>query len=137
MRANGLTNFPDPSGGGGLNLDGTGINPASPAFQTAQSKCQKLLPGGGPGGHGPPTKQAIQQMVAISRCMRAHGVTGFPDPTLTPLSPGELSKYSLAENRGGVILAVPKTIAVSSPGFQQAASLCGLIPRQGNKATAP
>jgi hypothetical protein len=37
---------------------GAGPNPESPAFQKAQSSCQKLLPfkGKGPGG-GPPTKQ--------------------------------------------------------------------------------
>jgi hypothetical protein len=42
-------------GGGGA---GAGPNPESPAFQKAQSSCQKLLPfkGKGPGG-GPPTKQ--------------------------------------------------------------------------------
>ncbi len=28
-------------------------NPASPTFEQAQSACQKLLPGGGPGGPGP------------------------------------------------------------------------------------
>lgn len=49
MRSHGVPNFPDPSGGGGgFNLDGTGINPQSPAFESAQQTCFKLLPGGGP-----------------------------------------------------------------------------------------
>jgi hypothetical protein len=33
MRANGVTNFPDPPGGGGVNIAGTGISPQAPAFK--------------------------------------------------------------------------------------------------------
>ncbi|MBV8217731.1 MAG: hypothetical protein JO325_04655 [Solirubrobacterales bacterium] len=56
MRANGVPNFPDPKGGGGIQLNGN-INPASPAFKSARSKCHHLLPGGGPPS-GPPSAQA-------------------------------------------------------------------------------
>jgi hypothetical protein len=49
--------------GGGVHIalhakpGGGGPNPESPAFQAAQSACQKLLPGGGPpGGPGPHTR---------------------------------------------------------------------------------
>jgi len=52
--------------------------------------------------------------------MRQHGVSGFPDPTLSlPSSP---AGYSLLEDRGGVVLAVPSTINPASPTFKQAAA---------------
>jgi hypothetical protein len=58
----------------------------------------------------------------MAQCMRAHGVSGFPDPTTSP--PADISKYSFAIGRPGVFLAVPKTINVNSPVFKQAASTC-------------
>ena len=62
-------------------------------------------------------------MVQTSECMRRYGVTDFPDPTLTlPSSP---AGYSAVEDRGGVVLAIPNTINVASPAFQQAAKACG------------
>lgn len=123
MRSHGVPNFPDPSGGGGgIHIQiGSGVNPASPAFQQAQSACRKLLPGGGPGA-GPPSGKAKAEMLAISECMRAHGVSGFPDPTTSP--PAGPQDFSLAIGRGGVFLAVPKTIDVNSPAFKQAAKAC-------------
>ena len=59
----------------------------------------------------------------ISDCMRQHGVAGFPDPTLSvPSSP---AGYSIVEDRGGVVLAVPSTINPASPVFKQAEATCG------------
>jgi hypothetical protein len=123
MRSHGVTGFPDPSpGGGGLNIAGTGINPSSPAFQAAQATCKKLLPGGGPGSRHA-TEQQKQRLVAISECMRSHGVTGFPDPTTKP--PINPRDYSIAEGiAGNLFLLVPSTINVNSPAFQQAAKAC-------------
>jgi hypothetical protein len=122
MRSHGVTNFPDPSSGGGIDINvGSGINPFSPAFKTAQTACRKLLPG--PlGGKQHPTAQAIAQTRQIAECMRQHGVTGFPDPTFTP--PSSPAGYSIVEDRGGVILAVPSTINPRSPVFIQAAKVC-------------
>jgi hypothetical protein len=54
MRAHGLADFPDPvfhaGGGGGISISikagqGSDLSPSSPAFQSAQTVCQKLLPG--------------------------------------------------------------------------------------------
>ena len=104
----------------------SGINPSSPAFKAAQAQCAKLLPGGGPGGHGPPSAEAEREMLAMSRCMRAHGVSGFPDPTTTP--PSDPGAFSIAMGRGGVFLEVPRTIDPSSPVFQSAAKVCRLGP---------
>jgi hypothetical protein len=116
MRSHGVPNFPDPSGGGGINIAGTGINPAAPSFKAAQASCTKLLPGGGPGA---------QQMVETSQCMRRHGISGFPDPTTTP--PSSPAGYSSIEDDGGIVLAIPDTINESSPAFKQAAAACQLI----------
>jgi len=61
-------------------------------------------------------------MLAISECMRAHGVTGFPDPTTTP--PSSPDGYSEVIGRNGVFIAVPSTIDSASPAFQKAAKDC-------------
>jgi hypothetical protein len=121
MRSHGVPNFPDPSSGGGIHL-GSGMNPLSPAFKSAQASCKKLLPGGGPGAEHP-SAQAEAQTLRISECMRQHGVSGFADPTLSP--PSNPAGYSILEDRGGVVLAVPNTINPSSPVFKQAAATCG------------
>jgi hypothetical protein len=120
MRSHGVPNFPDPTGGGFKN-PGSGFNPQSPAVQSAQSACHKLLPGGGPGS-GPPSAQVEAQMRKVSQCMRAHGIPGFPDPTTT--APSNPSAYSAAHASSGVYLLVPKTINTSSPAFMQAARTC-------------
>jgi hypothetical protein len=82
MRSHGVPNFPDPTvGGNGVQFlgSGSGNNPQSPAFQSAQTSCQRLLPGGGPGS-GPPSAQAHDQLLQIAECMRRHGISSFPDP---------------------------------------------------------
>ena len=122
MRTHGVTNFPDPGAGGGIQLSSSsGINPFSPAFKAAQSHCRKLLPGGGP-PTGPPSAQAERAALETSECMRKHGVSGFPDPTLK--APSSPAGYGAIEDRGGVILAIPSTIDEQSPAFQQAAKAC-------------
>jgi hypothetical protein len=122
MRAHGVTNVPDPSGGGGLNLPSS-INPQSPSFKTARGACSKLLPGGGPGTR--PSAQQIRQATATAACMRKHGVTGYPDPiiTATPpkINPGE---YSSAEYGNGMFIGIPSSINVNSPAFRAAAKAC-------------
>jgi hypothetical protein len=125
MRSRGVPNFPDPSGNGsGFNLNGTGINPQSPAFVSAQQTCFKLLPGGGPfAPHR--TAQAMAQTVQVSQCMRRHGVSGFPDPTLRPPPIANHNEYSVVDDRNGAVLAVPSTININSPGFKHAATACG------------
>jgi hypothetical protein len=121
MRSHGVPSFPDPSGRGIHIGPGSGIDPSSPAFRGAQSACRKLLPGGGPGNQHP-TAQQIDATRQISYCMRQHGVTGFPDPTLAP--PSSTAGYSLVEDLDGVVLAVPSSINPSSPVFVQAAKAC-------------
>jgi hypothetical protein len=122
MRSHGVTNFPDPvARGGGFNIRiGSGINPFSPAFRAAGTACRKLLPGGGP-SNGPPSAQAKARLLAISQCMRSHGVTDFPDPTTTPPSS---PSAGLVLGSGGVYLVVPRTINPNSPAFKRGAVAC-------------
>ena len=126
MRANGVPNFPDPKAGGGFLFQvGTGIDPSSPPFKTAQAKCRKLLPGGGPPGPGStthPSAQALAQMVKVAQCMRRHGISAFPDPrTTVPPFPAGGGVISIID---GVILVFPATIDTQSPAFTRAATAC-------------
>jgi hypothetical protein len=122
MRSHGVPNFPDPSGGGGIEFQGSSINPSSPAFEGAQHDCRTLLPGGGPGSGPPATAQQKATMLHLSQCMRAHGVSGFPDPTSSP--PSSPAGFSLAFGRPGAFLAIPNTIDTQSPVFKQAGKAC-------------
>ena len=79
MRAHGITKFPDPNSHGNLGINagpGTGIDPNSPQYKAADQACKHLMP-------APNSSQAAQNRPALlryARCMRAHGVTHFPDP---------------------------------------------------------
>jgi hypothetical protein len=81
MRKHGLPNYPDPNSQGVITINsGMGIDPGSPAFRSAQATCSKLLPNG---GQPTPAQMAQQQqkLLAFSACMRAHGLSDFPDPS--------------------------------------------------------
>ena len=79
MRAHGITKFPDPDSHGDIGINagpGSGIDPNSPQFKAADRACKPLLP-------APNPSQAAKdrpKMLRYARCMRAHGVTDFPDP---------------------------------------------------------
>jgi hypothetical protein len=82
MRKNGVPNFPDPNSRGGLTINagpGSGLNPNSAQFRHAQSKCAKYLPNGGKVDPAAQAK-ALKAALKFSACMRAHGITHFPDP---------------------------------------------------------
>ena len=82
MRAHGISDFPDPSSQGGIALNGgpgSDLNPSSPLFKAANSACKPLLP---PPKALSPAQQAAARAQALryARCMRAHGISDFPDP---------------------------------------------------------
>jgi hypothetical protein len=117
MRKHGVTNFPDPNGQGVITIhSGMGIDPGSPAFRSARTACDKLLPNG-----GQPTPAQIaqrqKQMLAFSACMRAHGLKDFPDPS----------------NGGLQIHAHPGSdLNPDNPTFQRAQQACrGNLPFKG------
>jgi len=130
MRAHGVPHFPDPTasgaggGGGGVAILPAGVDTSAPAFKSAWASCGRLLPG--LGAHHPADAQTTEETLKFSQCMRAHGVTGFPDPSASP--PASLSGYS-AVIRRGVYLAIPDTINMASPTYKRAAAACRFGPR--------
>jgi hypothetical protein len=82
MRAHGITAFPDPNAQGEIALNGdpgTALDPKSPQFKAANNACKSLLP---PRRTLSPAQQAAARAQALkySQCMRAHGISDFPDP---------------------------------------------------------
>lgn len=118
MRAHGVPNFPDPNGQGVI--QGSGIDPNSRQFQSAQQKCAKDL-GGGLGTLSP-AQIAKQEAAALafSKCMRSHGVTDFPDPQFG--SGGGIRISLHAKSGGGASDLDP-----NSPIFQNAQKACGSL----------
>lgn len=126
MRAHGVPDFPDPSAGGGFEFPAGSFDPSSPAVEAAQAKCRKLLPGGGPPAAGTsthPTTQWLAHMVAVARCMRRHGIAGFPDPTTT--MPSLSGFVGVISNIQGAVFAFPASLDTRSPQFTRAAAACG------------
>jgi hypothetical protein len=122
MRKHGVTSFPDPNGQGVITIhSGEGIDPSSPAFKSARTACDKLLPNGGQ----PTPAQVAQmqkQMLALSACMRAHGIKDFPDPS-----------------NGGIQLhsSPGSDLNPDNPTFQKAQQACQKYqPFKGGSATA-
>jgi hypothetical protein len=93
MRAHGVPNYPDPvKVGGSEGFPGTirtpdgsltveGITFSGPAFLAAERACQQR---GGLGHGATLSEHQKQSFVAQARCIRAHGVPGFPDPVFGP-----------------------------------------------------
>ena len=122
MRAHGVPNFPDPTPGGGIQFSASlGINPFSPAFKAAQHACHGLLPGGLAPGKASAQQKA--RVLALARCMRAHGVMGFPDPVNSP--PASPAGFSAIFGLPGALIEIPSTIDVKAPAFRRAAAACG------------
>jgi hypothetical protein len=111
MRSHGVPNFPDPGAGGGFAISpSSGLNPQSPTFAKAAGICAQDFPGGGRAPHIPAKARA--QLLAMARCMRAHGVSDFPDPTFG--------------TGGGAALKIvsARQLDADSPAFQTAARIC-------------
>ncbi len=125
MRASGVPNFPDPGSNGrggiliqqrdragsGPSMTVNGVSVSAPAFQSAMRTCRKYLPNGGK----PTVAQSAKlraSALAMSKCMRAHGVPNFPDPTFNG-GPG-----------GGLGLRLTPDVNPNSPAFQAAQKIC-------------
>jgi hypothetical protein len=122
MRANGVPNFPDPNPSGDFELGSAGgLGPSSPAFTAAQAKCQKFM--GTPCGLGgssvsPQVKaQSLAKLRGIAVCMRAHGVSQFPDPSPRPVQPGRL-RYPRADRFRRCVPCLPEHPQPTGAGLQ-------------------
>jgi hypothetical protein len=117
MRKNGVPNFPDPNAQGEIAIGpSSGVDPGSPKFQSATQTCRKLLPNG---GKPSPAQIAKAQQAALnfSKCMRAHGLPDFPDPTFS--------------TGGGIGIKIQATggLNPNDPAFQKAQQACrGRLP---------
>jgi hypothetical protein len=120
MRAHGVPGFPDPLPSGGFPR-GLGLSQA-PAFQTAKADCISILKEGGSGQ--PHTAADRAALLSFARCMRAHGVPGFPDPVF----PGQVPRNTNVLLEGGMMFPLGPTIDINSPAFQQAGAACGQAP---------
>lgn len=119
MRAHGVPNFPDPGGGGGgVNLTGTGINPRSPAFTGARQACAKLTPGAAGGVQA--TESQFIAALAFAKCMRAHGLPDFPDPTHSDSPPGPILIVG-----SGLFFRVSQSFDPNAPQVKRALAACG------------
>ncbi len=120
MRSNGVPNFPDPAGSGGIPKEGV-ISAeravSNSQVEAAQNDCRLLLPAGGSlsgQANQPVTAQDQEDYLKAAGCMRSHGISNFPDPTFS---------------NGTVRFNEPSGIDTQSTQFTRAAVTCRkLIP---------
>jgi hypothetical protein len=111
MRAHGVTKFPDPDANGHITLPGQGTGAQSPKMAAARKACDPLLPPEQKTRNAPDRASSLK----YAKCMRAHGVTNFPDPSAD----------------GGIVLD-PSVVNPSSPQFKSAQQACkSLMPGGG------
>jgi hypothetical protein len=83
MRDNGVTEFPDPDASGELTIDGvlngSSLNPNSPAWKEAIGACKDLQPPGFT-GDDEVTDEEQETRLEFAQCIRDNGVEDFPDP---------------------------------------------------------
>jgi hypothetical protein len=114
MRSHGAPDFPDPTSPREFKVY-MASSEGSPAFQSAQTACRHVLPGG-----GPPSQSAAQRQgqrvagLAFARCLRSHGIANFPDPN----SSGEITHEMLANagidpRRPAVLQAADACVSVT------------------------
>lgn len=124
MRAHGVPSFPDPGSNG--QFSGNGIDKHSPQLQSAAGACQSLLPGRNPAAA---VAQAGTRALRFSRCMRAHGILNFPDPSVKSNGSGVQVTVRMKVGTGGV--------DINSPQFKAAQQAClSLLPKPGKNASA-
>ena len=84
MRSHGVPRFPDPNGSGVLpKRTPQQLGVSNSRFETAEASCSHLLPSPALPFSGQPTQAELRKLerdaLNFARCMRAHGVTAWPD----------------------------------------------------------
>jgi hypothetical protein len=85
MRSHGVGNFPDPDSSAKITSavsaggKAAGVDVHSPQFARARKACDKFRPNGARPSAAQQAQEQ-QQMLKYAQCMRAHGVSKFPDP---------------------------------------------------------
>jgi hypothetical protein len=114
MHAHGVPSFPTPAASGaGRPVDISPSVSGTRTFRSAQSVCLRLMPV----APTPPTITAADQAdyLKATHCMRAHGISEFPDPVFS--------------GPNGVHFPIPAGIDTNSPQILRAEAICRkLIP---------
>jgi hypothetical protein len=134
MRDHGVTDFPDPqvvnhNGEHGVKITVIAGAKASPVFRAAQNACRGILPG--PQNLSPAQQAAQEQahkadLLAFARCMRAHGISGFPDPdsqgqlTLEMVQAAGVALHTHATLVAGLACVSASNGAISAANVEQA-----------------
>jgi hypothetical protein len=119
MRSNGVANFPDPKANQSLQLP-NGVDPNSSQFKAAQEACKAYMPAGPASKSGGSDPWPAAQKLKYSQCMRANGVSNFPDP----------------DKNGGFSLQQGSGVDPQSQAFQTAAKACAKYQPQGVQPNA-
>jgi hypothetical protein len=112
MRTHGVSGFQDPTishsaQGVGVSQGVSAASAQSPAFNSAQRACKKLLPAGAQGPSNQPVSAAVHaEMVKFAVCVRTRGVPNMPDPAANG------------------VFNLPDAINQSAPAFQSAIKRC-------------
>ena len=117
MRSHGVPTFPDPLYGGGFDIPTT-INQEAPSYLTASKACAALQPAAQ--ATMTPTERQKIEGLDLARCVRKHGFTRFPDPSLSPPRGNQPTI-----DRHGLYYALPAGVT-NSPAFKHATAACGL-----------
>jgi len=123
VRAHGVPDYPDPRAGGGesidrspskIAIDGHTLGESPQVVQTAMSKCEKYSPitQGAQTSAGQLVKLRAEAL-AMAKCMRAHGVPNYPDPTVKAGPGGH-----------GVVMSLPGGVHAKAPAIEAAQRKC-------------
>jgi hypothetical protein len=126
MRAHGVPHFPDD-----LQYHNVpGIDPASPAFTSAQAACRHLLPVKQPPAAAP-SSLTEAKLLRLSECLRTHGYPSMPDPRPNPPPQGgsaQADRYSALFGEGDYWIGIPKAVNAHGAGFIHALHECHANP---------
>ena len=132
IRAHGVTSFPDPhvsttQNGASISQGVPASAGASPQFKSAETACRGILPA--PGNSSSGDQQSHRQtLLVFARCLRSHGLAGFPDPNhagqITPamISAAGIDLHSTQFQRAGAACVGVTHGAITLGAVREAAS---------------
>ena len=132
MRSHGVSSFPDPkvsSSGPGEQTIAMMVSKgvvASPQFKTAQKACQGIMPQPNAAQIAQQQRQDQQGHLSFARCMRAHGVTSFPDPNVQGHLDIQMVAAAGIDIHAPAVLAAAKACVPESGGTVSAAAINAL-----------
>jgi hypothetical protein len=128
MRSHGVANFPDPivssaSGHQEIAVRVTPSETSSSQFNSAQSACRGIMPDPTPSQVASQQRHEEQGKLAFARCMRAHGIQGFPDPTPQGQITPAMASAAGVDIRSPAVLGVAMKCVAASDGTVSAADI--------------